>query len=78
MKRRLRISTTKPKELGALIRSLRKDLGLSLREVAEKTGMGTAHVSRIELGQSVPTVSTLNRLASVLKVKWVLVAKERK
>ena len=37
--------------LGAYIRKLRKDRGMSIRELAEAAGCSAAHVTRIELAQ---------------------------
>ena len=37
-------------ELGVLLAAKRRELGLSLREVEEKTGINNAHISQIETG----------------------------
>ncbi len=47
---------------------LRGQRGLSLRELAEQCGLSFNAISRIERGESSPTVSTLHQLASALNV----------
>jgi transcriptional regulator with XRE-family HTH domain len=57
------------------LRKAREAAGLSLSDVAEKTGIDKAALSRIETGQHPnPTVSTLCRYAHALgkRWKWVL------
>jgi transcriptional regulator with XRE-family HTH domain len=39
-----------PEELSRLLAKRRRDLGLSLRDVEEQTGINNAHVSQIETG----------------------------
>ena len=54
-------------ELGRLIRERRKELGLTLRQVAEQAGMNFATVGRIEQGLfAVPGPDKLARLAEAL------------
>jgi ribosome-binding protein aMBF1 (putative translation factor) len=48
------------------LRELREAAGLSLADVAERTGMDKAFVSRLELGRGNPTVDTLARYAAAL------------
>src|SRR6476660_6261867 len=48
------------------MRELREEDGLSLADVAERTGMDKAFVSRLELGRGNPTVDTLARYAAAL------------
>ncbi|MDX1567599.1 MAG: helix-turn-helix domain-containing protein [Longimicrobiales bacterium] len=45
-----------------LLRSARARAGLSQRDLAHRAGTSQSVVARIELGQTSPTVSTLNRL----------------
>jgi transcriptional regulator with XRE-family HTH domain len=54
--------------VGGRIRELRNKTGLSLRAVAERSGLSPNAISRIERGESSPTVSSLLRLAGVLGV----------
>lgn len=48
------------------MRATRESAGLSLADVADRTGMDTAFVSRLETGQGNPTVDTLARYAAAL------------
>ncbi len=54
--------------LGAKIRHLRKDRGLTLKQLANKTGLSVSLISQIELGKSAASVSTLRKLATALGV----------
>ena len=54
--------------VGAKLRSLRSRQGLSLRALAQKCGLSINAISRIERGDSSPTVSSLHQLAAALKV----------
>lgn len=54
--------------LGAKIRMLRKERGLTLKQLANKTGLSVSLISQIELGKSAASVSTLRKLAAALGV----------
>lgn len=54
-------------DIGPLIRSRRKDLGLSLRELAERTGVTHGFLGQIERGESSPSIETFLRIANALK-----------
>ncbi len=56
------------KNLGTRIRKLRKEKGLTLVEVAEKTGVAQATLSRIETGTMIGTVESHERIAEVIGV----------
>jgi transcriptional regulator with XRE-family HTH domain len=52
---------------GALLRSLRRDRGWSLAELAAKIPMSASNVSRLELGnQSPPATEQIESIAAVL------------
>ena len=53
--------------IGPLIRSRRKELGLSLRDLAERTGVTHGFLGQIERGESSPSIETFLRIASALK-----------
>ena len=55
--------------LGKNLRTARKQLGLTQEEVASRSGVQAAEVSRIEAGKRDPQVSTLLRLAKAVEVK---------
>jgi transcriptional regulator with XRE-family HTH domain len=55
-------------EIGRAVRRKRKELGLSLRGVAEKTGISASTLSRIENGAGKPDADNIGRLSEWLKV----------
>lgn len=55
-------------DVGARLRALRSERELSLRALAEQSGVSANAISRIERGESSPTVSSLHRLARALGV----------
>lgn len=52
--------------LGALIRHLRTDAGLSQRELGELVGTTQSAIARLENGQTEPRLTTLAKLATAL------------
>ena len=54
--------------VGRCIRELRTQKGLSLRALAELSGLSTNAISLIERGDNSPTVSSLHNLATALAV----------
>jgi transcriptional regulator with XRE-family HTH domain len=54
--------------VGRRIREVREGRGLSLKALAEQCGLSLNAISRIERGESSPTVSSLHRLAAALDV----------
>lgn len=54
--------------LGARIRSMRKDRGIKLNELAEKSGLSSAFLSRLERGQVSSSVANLIQIAKALGV----------
>lgn len=55
-------------EFGKVISQLRKDKGLTQKELADKVGVSDKAVSRWETGKNYPDIETLQRLAEVLDV----------
>ena len=56
-------------EFGIYIRTLRKRVGLTLREIEEQTGISNAYLSQIEQGhRNPPSPAMLKRLAKALGV----------
>jgi transcriptional regulator with XRE-family HTH domain len=54
--------------VGGRIRDIREASGYSLRALAERCGLSVNAISRIERGESSPTVSSLQQLATALSV----------
>lgn len=54
--------------VGARIRLIREQQGLSLRALAERCGLSANAISRIERGENSPTVSSLHALSRALYV----------
>jgi DNA-binding XRE family transcriptional regulator len=53
------------------LKKAREAAGLSLADVAERTGIDKAALSRVETGQNMnPTVATLCRYADALNKRW--------
>lgn len=56
-------------DVGQQIHRLRHQQGLSLRNLARESGLSLNAISRIERGESSPTVSSLHQLATALGVE---------
>ena len=58
-----------------ILKNLRRENGLTQKELAEKTGINQADISKIETGNANPALSTLQRLAEgmgmVVKLEFV-------
>ena len=57
------------KEIGMRVRTIREQRGLSQAALAQQAGISREHVTRLEAGQHDATVSTLEALAKVLRIK---------
>jgi len=55
-------------QIGAKIRQLRKSSGLTLNDIAEKSGVSTPMLSKIENGRVIPTLSSLIDILNTLQV----------
>ena len=55
----------------AMIRA-RHEAGLTQKELAEKTGLQQANISRIENGNGNPSIATLNRIAQGMGKKLTI------
>lgn len=56
-----------PKRLGSNIADRRKSLGWTQAMLAEQMGMEPESISRFERGATLPSLSTLEQLATILK-----------
>jgi len=62
-----------------LLRERREDLGLSMNEVARRTGLSQQTVSFVERGMRMPTLDTLLRISGALDLNlWELLRKASK
>jgi DNA-binding NtrC family response regulator len=55
--------------LGAIIRERRKRLGLTLAQMAQRTGVSLGYLSQIELGKNSASIETLYRISLGLGIK---------
>jgi DNA-binding NtrC family response regulator len=56
-------------EVGRRIRGQRHELNLTLKQLANRTGLSVSLISQIELGKSAASMSTMHKLAAALGVK---------
>jgi transcriptional regulator with XRE-family HTH domain len=54
--------------VGQMLRQLREERGISIRELGRKSGLSANALSSIERGLSSPSVNTLYRLTNALQV----------
>jgi DNA-binding XRE family transcriptional regulator/CheY-like chemotaxis protein len=69
-----RAEKTRPQQMesmGARIKQIRKQKGLTQQQLAERTGMERSNIARIEAGRHRPTLPTLERIADALEVPVV-------
>ncbi len=58
----------KPAAVGARIRALREAMGLSLRDLAERSGVGAQTLSQVERGETSPTLASAAKIAAGLEL----------
>lgn len=63
------------KSVGESIRDLRTERGLSIRELAIKTGLSSAAISRWESGKRIPSVESFNKVMDALNAELTVIAK---
>ena len=61
-------ATSAPPSLGSRVRALREAEGLSLRDLAERSGVSAPMLSQVERGETSPTVAVAERIASGLQL----------
>src|ERR671917_895157 len=61
-------SSAEPLEVGSRIRALREHMGLSLRGLAERTGVSAPMLSQVERGDTSPTLAVATRIAAGLEL----------
>ena len=55
--------------LGPRVRALRESMSLSLRELAERTGVSAPMLSQVERGETSPTLQVASRIAGGLELR---------
>ena len=63
------IETRLNQVLGLRLRERRKGLDLTLKQLANRTGLSVSLISQIELGKSAASMSTLHKLATALGIR---------
>ena len=56
-------------KIGSFLKELRKEKGMTQKELAEKLGCTSQHISAIERGVKTPTLETFVTLCNVLQVQ---------
>jgi len=54
-------------DLGSRIRTVRKEQGMTLKELERRSGFSATHISEIERGKTSPTIGALIRVAGALE-----------
>ena len=60
--------TTDPAAIGHRVKALREAMDLSLRDLAQRSGVGAATLSQVERGESSPTLTVAARIADGLEL----------
>ncbi len=61
--------TKTQEKLGRKIQNLRKGIGLTQEEFAEKLNISRTHIGHIEQGRKSPSLKLMEKIAKVLRVK---------
>jgi transcriptional regulator with XRE-family HTH domain len=61
--------TIAPEALGARVRALREAMSLSLRDLAERSGVSAPMLSQVERGETSPTLQVAGRIAAGLDLR---------
>jgi XRE family transcriptional regulator, regulator of sulfur utilization len=61
-------ATIEPGAVGSRVRALRDGMGLSLRDLAERSGVSAQMLSQVERGETSPTLAVAGRIASGLEL----------
>lgn len=64
--------------IGSRVRAARKELGLTMKALHDKTGLSTGNISDIENDKNTPSASSLSALSRALgcSVEWLLSGEE--
>ena len=58
-----------PAVIGARVKALRESSGLSLRDLAERSGVSAPMLSQVERGETSPTLTVAARIAAGLDLR---------
>lgn len=58
------------KVLGDRIRLIRTERGFSIEELAEKADINTTHLGRIERGETIPKLDSIEKIINALEVSF--------
>lgn len=61
-----RAMTDTKKLIGARLKELRRQAGLTQEQLAERVGLDARHLSRLEVGKNYPSLDSLERIAQAL------------
>lgn len=61
--------TVTQKKLGNKIQKLRKELGITQEEFAERLNISRTHIGHIEQGRKSPSMKLMEKIAKTLQVK---------
>ncbi len=64
-------------EVGQRLKSVRKEEGMTLKQVAESSGMSPTHISEIERGKTSPTIGALRKIAKALRKETAFFVEDR-
>lgn len=70
-----RATLGKDADIGESIRERRKALGLTIKDVSERTGISVVTISRWETGQRIPTVKHYEKIMTALGAELFVVEK---
>jgi transcriptional regulator with XRE-family HTH domain len=62
------IAPSEPLAIGSRVRALRDAMDLSLRDLADRTGVSAPMLSQVERGETSPTLAVASRIASGLEL----------
>jgi transcriptional regulator with XRE-family HTH domain len=63
------VESVAPAVLGARVKALRESSSLSLRELAQRSGVSAPMLSQVERGETSPTLTVANRIAAGLELR---------
>ena len=63
--------------VGKNIKAIRKQKGITLQELADRTGLTKSYLSKIERSKKAPPYSTVNRIAMALEVEVAYLLSEK-